>query len=271
MLLGRGGWPFALSIAIGVHVAIGAVGVIYYTAKHVLSGPQIVLPYGWSADFEGKGDRGTVSYSPGPSPIPVLGDGSAATATVAKDLLAPPPGEVEMAPAQVHPSVLQANAGTSDESPVIGLSMDSSAPLVNFNSSPFAGTDNAPQGAQQGHGTGAGNTSRISQVSGGSTNSGTGSGDGGGKVGVPSGSISSRGMPIRYPEAARERNLTGTVTIVFDVTANGAVTNVRISSSSGEAILDRAARQGVERWSPPQGLWGGVDLRVPITFADRLH
>lgn len=176
---------------------------------------------------------------------------------------------------QVDPPALQASAGTSDESPLIGLATESSPPLVNFNPSPFAGAGNAggstPQGSDQEDGTGAGSGSHVSQVSGGSTNSGTGSGDGGGKVGVPTGSISSRGMPIRYPEAARERNLTGTVTILFDVTASGAVTNVRIASSSGEVILDRAAKQGVERWSPPQGLWGGVDLRVPITFADRLN
>lgn len=287
MLLGRGGWPFALSIAIGVHVAIGAIGAIYYTATRVLSGPQILLPYGWSADFEGNGDRGTVSYSPSPSPIPSLGevDASATTATISKDLLIPPPGDFEIAPVQVHPSALQASAGTSDESPLIGLAMDSSAPLVNFNPSPFAGTGNAEgtqssagapvqgtsEGSPQGHGTGEGNAGGVSHAHGGTANSGSGSGDGGGKIGVPTGSISSRGMPIRYPDAARERGLTGTVTILFDVTPSGAVANVRIASSSGEAILDRAAKQGVERWSPPQGLWGGVNLRVPVTFADRLN
>jgi protein TonB len=62
-----------------------------------------------------------------------------------------------------------------------------------------------------------------------------------------------------YPEAARDRGITGRTGVSFTLTAGGSVTAVSIASSSGAAILDQATLAMVRRAQPfPSNPTGGV-------------
>lgn len=54
----------------------------------------------------------------------------------------------------------------------------------------------------------------------------------------------------RYPNAARQKALTGTVTAVISVNRQGRLLGIRIVTSSGEAILDKAAIDTIRRAEP---------------------
>lgn len=53
----------------------------------------------------------------------------------------------------------------------------------------------------------------------------------------------------KYPAESLQQKHTGTVTIAFDVTAQGKITASRISKSSGHTLLDEAARVAIEKCS----------------------
>lgn len=55
---------------------------------------------------------------------------------------------------------------------------------------------------------------------------------------------------VRYPKKARSKRLTGTTLVRFRVSANGAVSAVGISQSSGSKVLDAAALASVKRAAP---------------------
>lgn len=55
---------------------------------------------------------------------------------------------------------------------------------------------------------------------------------------------------LRYPAAAKRQRLRGQVRVSFVVSASGAVSSVRIVSSSGSSVLDKAALETVRRAAP---------------------
>jgi protein TonB len=73
-----------------------------------------------------------------------------------------------------------------------------------------------------------------------------------------------------YPERARLRNLEGRVVMIADIGPDGAVLDVRLQTSSGHDLLDRAALEAVRRWrfSPAREDGRAVRDRVliPIGF-----
>jgi protein TonB len=74
-----------------------------------------------------------------------------------------------------------------------------------------------------------------------------------------------------YPEAARVAKLQGVVRLMINVDASGHVTSVRVTQSSGFAILDERARSTVaERWVFKAATSSGVpvpsEVVVPIRF-----
>ncbi len=73
-----------------------------------------------------------------------------------------------------------------------------------------------------------------------------------------------------YPKSARQAGTEGRVTLTVEVGPNGRVGSVRVSSSSGSAVLDSAAISAVKRWSfvPEQknGKAVTATLRVPFRF-----
>lgn len=80
---------------------------------------------------------------------------------------------------------------------------------------------------------------------------------------------------LRFPMAARERGLSGTAHIRFEIAADGRVGAVTLVRSSGEPSLDREALALPRRVSPlpppPHGTaqQGGAVLAVPIVFVLR--
>ncbi len=75
----------------------------------------------------------------------------------------------------------------------------------------------------------------------------------------------------KYPSAARSKKLRGTVRVSFTISKNGSVSGIRVSRSSGHAILDKAALAMVRRASPmpkfPKDIrLAKMRLQVPVRF-----
>ncbi|MCC1496666.1 energy transducer TonB [Alcanivorax sp. 1008] len=74
----------------------------------------------------------------------------------------------------------------------------------------------------------------------------------------------------RYPQQARLRNQQGTVEVTFNVAADGTIGDYRITSSSGSALLDRAAERLFSRLTlpaPDPSILGELtELTAPVTF-----
>jgi len=76
--------------------------------------------------------------------------------------------------------------------------------------------------------------------------------------------------PPKYPTIARKRGYTGNVVLEVFVGRNGSVVDLRVFSSSGHAILDKAAIFSVKSWTFEPGTRGDEKIamwvRVPIRF-----
>ena len=79
-----------------------------------------------------------------------------------------------------------------------------------------------------------------------------------------------KGAKPEYPLAARKQGLEGKVILRVTVAPDGRTTSVTVVESSGHAILDRAARDGVSRWrfQPARRATGAIAtvVDVPIEF-----
>jgi periplasmic protein TonB len=64
-------------------------------------------------------------------------------------------------------------------------------------------------------------------------------------------------FPIQYPPAAMRSGITGTVIVQVTYDASGRITDATIFRSSRNRDLDRAALQGVRRWTVNPGRRGG--------------
>jgi len=72
---------------------------------------------------------------------------------------------------------------------------------------------------------------------------------------------------VQYPNQAKKRNLQGRVTIAVTIDADGEISGLKITQSSGHRILDRSVLKAVKESapfsSPPDG---PVTVIVPIQF-----
>jgi len=76
--------------------------------------------------------------------------------------------------------------------------------------------------------------------------------------------------PPEYPRLARRRGLEGVVLLEVLVDNSGRVVDIRLSRTSGHALLDKAAMKGVQRWQfipgtmngRPQEMW----VEIPVRF-----
>jgi protein TonB len=77
-------------------------------------------------------------------------------------------------------------------------------------------------------------------------------------------------VPPRYPGSARRRGQQGRVLLRLHVAADGSTSVPEVVSSSGVAVLDRAARRAVSRWrfTPARRNGRTVDatVEVPVVF-----
>ena len=72
---------------------------------------------------------------------------------------------------------------------------------------------------------------------------------------------------VQYPEKAKKRNLQGRVTIAVTIDADGEITGLKITQSSGHRILDRSALKAVKESAPFSNPPDGpVTVIVPIQF-----
>jgi protein TonB len=77
-----------------------------------------------------------------------------------------------------------------------------------------------------------------------------------------------------YPDEARRRNREGAVTVSFVILADGRITQIRVTRSSGWDSLDGAAVRALENLGRFKPIPDEIDrtrwaLRVPINFALR--
>ena len=72
-----------------------------------------------------------------------------------------------------------------------------------------------------------------------------------------------------YPEAARERGLTGALVLVVAVRPDGTLHEVRVRASSGEPVLDAAARRIVRLAAPFAGFPEDLGERTDILYITR--
>ena len=151
-------------------------------------------------------------------------------------------------------------------------STSSEAAQSNVKSGETGGT-----GTGGGEGTGAGTGQGSGEGSGSGTGSGSGSGSGSG-AGQGSGS----GVPVtppylvsstdpRYPPAARNREIEGTVYVKMLVSSGGSVENAFVARSSGNEALDGAAVEAVYNWnfSPAKDTYGSpvrCYITMPVNF-----
>ncbi len=75
----------------------------------------------------------------------------------------------------------------------------------------------------------------------------------------------------RYPQRAKMMRKQGTVTVSFNIGADGAISGARVSKSSGNDDLDNAAIQAVQSARPigPRPVGMGSSISVPINFTIR--
>jgi protein TonB len=76
--------------------------------------------------------------------------------------------------------------------------------------------------------------------------------------------------PPLYPKIARKRGYQGNVVLEVLIDKQGKVTDLRVYSSSGHSILDKAATASVKKWLFQPGMRGSEKIemwvRVPIRF-----
>lgn len=73
-----------------------------------------------------------------------------------------------------------------------------------------------------------------------------------------------------YPKLARQNRWEGTVRVRARVTADGKVESVALEASSGHAMLDRSAVDGVQYWrfipATRNGIPVACDVSIPVSF-----
>ena len=141
-------------------------------------------------------------------------------------------------------------------------STSSEAAQSNVKSGETGGT-----GTGGGEGTGAGTGQGSGEGSGSGTGSGSGSGSG--VPVIPPYLVSS--TDPRYPPAARNREIEGTVYVKMLVSSGGSVENAFVARSSGNEALDGAAVEAVYNWnfSPAKDTYGSpvrCYITMPVNF-----
>lgn len=74
----------------------------------------------------------------------------------------------------------------------------------------------------------------------------------------------------KYPYIARQRRSEGTVILEFEALANGKIGSIRVTKSSGDSLLDTAAKKAVKHWRPIPETFNGAQstwlFKVPFRF-----
>jgi protein TonB len=260
---GRGAALVSFAIALSLHGAVIAVGVLYYKSINRYQPPQLVLPKGWATEVDGAGDAGALALL---QPAAAL-DLAKPPAEPQEKLNTLPPSQFE--PPSVLPpaSVINSNSGTTDFGPLPAFaSLASAAPPVNFRSPPGgSATASEPADAPP-------RAADAPSTASGAALNGYGISNGGGPQGVPDGQPipSSRNKKPAYPEFAQRRGWTGTVQLELDLDEAGHVTAAHLLQSCGHDLLDQAALDAARHWTYTPATLNGrpvpVTVPVPIIY-----
>jgi protein TonB len=189
-----------------------------------------------------------------------------------------PPATADPADPQGVPAVVEGDASAPEptfappaplESP---FGDDATEPVVGLPPSWVGDTlprFNRAGGAGGASGDAAGSDERAAPESG----SGDGTGDRGGAEGTPGVAGGAAGLRLPapvYPRESRRRGEQGTVVLDVDVSADGAVTSVRVIDSAGYPRLAAAAVEALKGHVFPPATRGGravpCTLRIPFRF-----
>lgn len=73
-----------------------------------------------------------------------------------------------------------------------------------------------------------------------------------------------------YPKEARENHITGSITLLFQITAQGTVSAPEVIKSSGDESLDAAARECASHWQYRPAMRDGeavaINWRAQVVF-----
>lgn len=252
--LGKG-----IAIALAVHIVAAALlGILGY--RFTQRPPQIIEV---TLGGGGGGGKGSAAAEKGTAETAA----SAATVQQQKQQSAPVRTD-DIVDRKQKPQTQQQEQPRQPQS----SSTSSEAAQSNVKSGEAGGT-----GTGGGEGTGAGTGQGSGEGSGSGTGSGSGSGSGSG-AGQGSGS----GVPVtppylvsstdpRYPPAARNREIEGTVYVKMLVSSGGSVENAFVARSSGNEALDGAAVEAVYNWSfsPAKDTYGSpvrCYITMPVNF-----
>ncbi|MGS2723246.1 energy transducer TonB [Porticoccus sp. GXU_MW_L64] len=77
-------------------------------------------------------------------------------------------------------------------------------------------------------------------------------------------------VAARYPGDAIEKGLEGYVDVIFDITATGTTTNVRVLAAEPARVFNRNAVKAVKKWKYRPQIESGVAVAVSGVVA-RIH
>lgn len=237
-----------IAIALAVHIIAAALlGILGY--RFTQRPPQI-LEVTWGGGGGG-GGKGSAAAEKGTA------ETAAATVQQQKQQSAPVRTD-DIVDRKQKPQTQQQEQPRQPQS----SSTSSEAAQSNVKSGETGGT-----GTGGGEGTGAGTGQGSGEGSGSGT--GSGSGSGGGVPVTPPYLVSS--TDPRYPPAARNREIEGTVYVKMLVSSGGSVENAFVARSSGNEALDGAAVEAVYNWnfSPAKDTYGSpvrCYITMPVNF-----
>lgn len=246
-----------IAIALAVHIIAAALlGILGY--RFTQRPPQI-LEVTWGGGGGG-GGKGSAAAEKGTA------ETAAATVQQQKQQSAPVRTD-DIVDRKQKPQTQQQEQPRQPQS----SSTSSEAAQSNVKSGETGGT-----GTGGGEGTGAGTGQGSGEGSGSGTGSGSGSGSGSGagkrqrcSAVIPPYLVSS--TDPRYPPAARNREIEGTVYVKMLVSSGGSVENAFVARSSGNEALDGAAVEAVYNWnfSPAKDTYGSpvrCYITMPVNF-----
>jgi len=73
-----------------------------------------------------------------------------------------------------------------------------------------------------------------------------------------------------YPREAKDQGLEGVVGVTVTVATTGRATECKVTESSGHAILDAAACEGIMRYARFEPALDRTGKPVPVTFSTRI-
>lgn len=255
-------WIASLAAALAIHIGLIASGYAVYKARGTYEPPQLVLPVGWAAEFEGAADAGASSLLR-PQPPPTLDAPPVVEPPSVKSALGPPPPE--FLPPEPHSPAVTVNPELDTGDVAVGFPSAATTP-PSFPVRVPPGLDQNPAAAD------AATNPDPRPATEGAAATGYGSSTGGGPQGVPDGFPvpSAQNRPPVFFDSVRKSGWRGTVYLELDLDTTGRVVAVRVLKSSGNDVQDEEAVRKAKTWRYSAATIDGrpvpTTVNVPVNF-----